>query len=432
MKNITKLFINLSVVLLVSCSSTSPLNEFKQLRNPEELNHSFNYQMSQEKGYKEFVTKLQSFSAKVTEAYKNSEYQDNNIVISPASLELCLGLAVRCANNKTRQELLEAFDLDYTTFNKYYKYYYNSIVTQPGKENKSYISLSNSMWFDNNLPLIDEGLDGLRDDYYCYSYEVDFDKKNQKTNEAMKEFVKKQTNGLINPNFQFSLETIFVLMNTLYIKDTWGLNIQSIPYTDQYKFTNIDGTISNKQLLKGETTDGKAMKKDSFTAFYEPLYQTCLYFIKPEPGHTIKEVFNKENIEYIIDRQNYIYQDDTLLERYHTNCVFPEFTVDADIDLINMMINTFNIKSLFDNTCDISNITSANGYCDEIKQMVKLIVNNQGIEGAALTYMNYAGAAGPDEYVDVYQTYVVDKEFGFVLTRNNAILFSGIISNIDK
>ena len=431
MKSLSKILINLSAVLLVSCSSTSPLESFKLLRNPEELNHSFSFQQSQEKGYQEFVSKMKSFSSHISEVYKNSEYNNDNIAISPASLELCLGLAIRCANNETRQELLNAFDMDYATFNKYYKYYYNSIVTKPTENNKSYISLTNSMWFDNDLPLIDEGLDGLKNDYYCYSYEVDFNNKNQKTNQAMKEFVKQHTNGLIDPNFNFDPMTIFVLMNTLYLKDTWGYDVSAIGYTDKYQFTNIDGSISNKKLLNGLTTDGKAMKQEGFTAFYEPLYQTCLHFIKPEPGHTISEVFTKENIEYITNHQNYIYQDDTLLERYHTNCVFPEYTVSADIDLINMLSKTFNIKSLFSDTCDISNITTAFGYCSEVKQMLKLIVNNKGIEGAALTYMSYAGATGPDEYTDVYETYVVDKEFGFVLTRNDAILFSGIISNID-
>ena len=165
MKSLSKILINLSAVLLVSCSSTSPLESFKLLRNPEELNHSFSFQQSQEKGYIEFLSKMKSFSSYISEVYKNSEYNNDNIAISPASIELCLGLAIRCANNETRQELLNAFDMDYATFNKYYKYYYNSIVTKPTENNKSYISLTNSMWFDNDLPLIDEGLDGLKNDY---------------------------------------------------------------------------------------------------------------------------------------------------------------------------------------------------------------------------------------------------------------------------
>ena len=98
---------------------------------------------------------------------------------------------------------------------------------------------------------------------------------------------------------------------------------------------------------------------------------------------------------------------------------------------MGMLSKSFNIKSLFDDSCDFSNITTAKVSCSEIKHILKLMVNNKGIEGAALTYEVLAGAVGPDEYTDVYETFPVDKEFGFVLTRNNAILFSGIIFNID-
>ena len=43
-----------------------------------------------------------------------------------------------------------------------------------------------------------------------------------------------------------------------------------------------------------------------------------------------------------------------------------------------------------------------------------LAVNKSGIEGAAVTYMAYPGDAGPGPYTLVQDTFVVDKEFGFV------------------
>ena len=46
--------------------------------------------------------------------------------------------------------------------------------------------------------------------------------------------------------------------------------------------------------------------------------------------------------------------------------------------------------------------------------------------------MAYAGAAGPDEYTDIYETFEVDKEFGFILTNYYGdIIFSGTVTNID-
>ena len=80
----------------------------------------------------------------------------------------------------------------------------------------------------------------------------------------------------------------------------------------------------------------------------------------------------------------------------------------------------------------MSCLTDATLFCDEVVHIAKLDVNKSGIEGAAVTYMAYPGDAGPGPYTLVQDTFVVDKEFGFVLTYGDAVVFSGIVNNIDK
>ena len=65
----------------------------------------------------------------------------------------------------------------------------------------------------------------------------------------------------------------------------------------------------------------------------------------------------------------------------------------------------------------------------EIKHITKLEVNKDGIEGAAATIIPVPGKSGSEkEYKKILNEFVVDKQFGFVLTFNNSILFSGIVS----
>ena len=432
MKPLSKILLNISTLVLISCSSASPLESFVLLRDPENLNHSISFDQKAEKGYVEFKNKIKEFAEKLSAIYSRNNFHDNNLVISPISIELCLGLAIRSANNTTRQELLDIFDVDYVTFNKYYKYIYNELVYSSFYQYDGQLSFYNSFWFDNNLSLIEDGLDGLRDDYYCYSYQVDFDGKNAKTNQAIQQFIREKTNNLIDPQLNFSEETLFILMNTLYLKDAWSLDIDALPYDNQHQFTNIDGTISDKKLLRGLYSAGRAINTEQFSAFKSQAVSTKLYFIKPNDGYRIQDVFTKENISYVTNYQNYVYTNSDLLERYHTNCIFPEFVADANIDLAKMFANDFHVKTLFGNGCDFSNITKDPAFCKNFRQLVKLDVNKRGIEGAAVTYMETCGSAGPNEYTDVYESFIIDKEFGFLITRNDMILFSGIISNIDK
>ena len=425
-----------------SSNLSNVLNELrvKELRNPDDLSHKVDYTQTREDSYIAFKDKIRVFSTRISESFVKSDYEINkNIAISPLSIEMCLGLAVYCSNGQTRTELLNALDIDYATFNKYYKLLFNELSALSKNESNeitSELTLTNSIWIDNDINLSEKGLDDLRNDYYCYSYSADFDSNNEETTRAIEYFIEQKTKGLIKPNLQFSPETFFVLMNTLYLKDIWNDWGGDLPTTSETKFKNANGNVSSKELLVGYSEDGKAIETDDYSCFFAcTRYGRYLYFVKPNESKALKDVFNKETMQYVLNHKNYVYQDNEKLERYHTNCVFPEFKADSDIDLIPMFTRDLNVTSMFDpQRCDFSNIMKepAPGYVEQFKHIAKLEVNKKGIEGAAVTYMAYAGAPGPDEYTDVYETFEVDKEFGFILTNYYGdIIFSGTVTNID-
>ena len=76
-------------------------------------------------------------------------------------------------------------------------------------------------------------------------------------------------------------------------------------------------------------------------------------------------------------------------------------------------------------------MTDDYAYCNEVRHIADLTVNKKGIEGAAVTYIPGAGAAGPDEYTEVYEDFTVDKSFGFIITDyQNIALFSGVVNKV--
>lgn len=415
-------------------------NEYKvnQLRNPDSLAHTVDYNVTSDLNYKAFKEKIRVFSSKISDSFIKSDYSDKtNITISPLSIELCLGLAVCCANGETRTEILNALNVDFTTFNKYYKVFYNElsseIINEAG-DLESQLLLTNSIWIDDDITLLDSGLDGLNNDYYCHSFAADFGENNALTVEAMKYFVEQKTKGLIKPDFKFNVNTLFVLMNTLYLKDIWKDGGDDLTITKDYKFTNSNKSVSEKPLLVGSYVNGQVYKSDDYSCFYTSTrHGYRIYFVKPHGDKALKDVFNQKAMLDVLNKKNYVLEDDKNLARYHTRCIFPEFNADCDIDLMNMFINDFDIKLMFsDVTCDFSNITTEHGYIDQIKHLAKLEVNKTGIEGAAVTYMSYATKAGPDEYKDIYDDFLVDQEFGFILTTYDGdVLFSGAVTNID-
>lgn len=439
--NLLKTFVILGATMaIVACNSSGALKASKLLRSPEGLDHSLNYEDYSNPLFQEFKNKISVFSHKIADAYVKSDFaQDENIVISPFSIEMCLGLAVRSTNNNTRKELLDAIGVDYETFNRYYKLLFNEMEFERyGDSNQlqSQLMITNSIWIDDDIKLFDKTLDALRDDYYCYSYHADLNNNNKKACEDIQNFIYDKTKGIIKPTIDLDPRTLFVLLNTLYLKDVWNDVGQDLSYTNMdVHFTNYDQSVSNKPLLEGGYRDGKVILTDDYSSFYTTTTNNfSIYFVKPNAGKRIQEVFNEETMSYVANRKNYIVKDDEKLERYHTKCIFPEYTAEGDIDLRNMLSNTFGIKDLFDEVaCDFSSITDKDAFVTGVRHLAKLKVDKTGIEGAAVTYM-VAGATGmPDErYQDIYDNFVVDKEFGFILCCGETVLFSGVVTNIDK
>ena len=434
-----KLFALTAVVLLTGCHAS--LNKMTLLRSPEKLAHAYTYEEINEEGYQSFKNKMKLVSSKLTESLiKRGFKEEENVTYSPLSIELCLGLAISGASTPTREELLNIFDMDYLTFNQYYKTYFNQLSLErysyESKKIMSQLLLTNSIWIDNDISLKDSGLDALRDDYYCYSYHVDFDKDNKNSNKAIQEFINDKTKGLINPELRFSKETLFILMNTLYLKDIWNDFGEDLSYASKdYKFTNRNNKESKKQLLEGYYFDGKVIKQIDYQSFYTQTESGFkLYFVKPNDNKDLKDIFNKKTIDDVLNKDNLIIIDETKLERYHTKTIFPEFKANSDSDIQDILKEDYNVKTLFDiDQCKFNNLTDEHLYCSSIRHIAKLDVNKKGIEGAAVTMMAMEGNSAPieDPYTDIFETFVVDKEFGFILTYQDAVIFTGTVTNID-
>ena len=187
-------------------------------------------------------------------------------------------------------------------------------------------------------------------------------------------------------------------------------------------------------MLDGKYYSGKPIVTDSFSCFYTSLYGYSIYFVKPNDGYNLSELFDKKAMKYVLDDANIIEQDDTLMEKYLTKCIFPEFSAYNKIDL-NEPLRDLGIESLFSSSsCNMNALTDDNVYCQGINHIASLDVTKKGMEGAAVTYSSMAGAGMPtkDPYTYVHYTFEVTKEFGFIVTSGNNVVFSGIVNNIDR
>lgn len=391
--------------------------------------------------YRSFLSQIQKFSARLSASLVEKYGASENIAISPISVYMALALACECANGETRQEILDAVGVSYDDVSRYTKRLYafcnqefKSLSALEVQQIDAYESLNNSIWLDEGLSYVQSGIDSLASNYNCDSFRTNF--ANGDGEKLIGEYIKEKTHGLIDGSIDLDPETVFVLMNTFYLKEIWNETGMDLSMTkDYYDFKNTDGKTVKTKLLEGYYNAGHVIESGDHVSFFtETKHGFKIYFLVPTGDHTAAEIMNRDNIATVVARSSWNWRDDAKLEEYYTRVLFPEFEAEFDDDIRSILVDDFGIESLFDrNRCDVSNVFAEDAFCNQVIHRASLEVNKKGIEGAAVTIMEVCGSHEPnEEYTKVYETLVVDRAFGFVLTDSyGTVLFSGVINSID-
>lgn len=379
-----------------------------------------------------------AFAARFAAAAYAEQAGEGNLAVSPLSVYMALALEAEAAAGETQAELLAALGTDAETLRAAFPLLYRSAFTD-GERHK--VLPTNSLWLAQGLPVRQSCVDTLAEKYFCHSYEADFSGDNAGANKAVRNFIKKQTNGLIDRDFRLTEQTYFAVINTLYLKDLWNGAGDDLPLTDAaYAFTRADGSVYETPLLRGHYASGRPQAGEDCTYFFAETAGRCrLLFLLPDEGHSVQEVFTEENIARAIACTSYGDYNEDKTEHYNTRCLFPAFSADYDADLRALLREQFGIRALFDDAaCDLSSLlgrASAEGApyaCTGITHVTKLEVDRGGIEGAAATVVaNGATSAEPDPAKEVYLDFVVDRAFGFaIVDASGNTLFAGAVESL--
>ena len=430
-------------IVALACASVCALSftacsagRSKLLGAPKAV-ESLDYETLVSDGYKSFENSVKNFAAEFA-GYAYADYKkQQNFAVSPISVYMALSLAAECASGDTRSEILDALGVTYDQLKTYFSTLYARIESEEkrGDDIMSVVKLSNSIWVNDGTKVKQRCIDALSNNYYAYSYSADFKHDNAGANKAVRNFVKEQTRGLIDKDYNLSADTLFTLISALYLKEVWDEDGDDLPFaTDRYDFTEKDGTVKNIRLLQGGYCGGRVAEFDTYTTFFTYTeHGYSIDFILPKDGYTVDEVFTAENIATVSALSDYNRFDEEANTCYYTRTLFPEYKCSYDEDIIKILRDGFDIKRLFGTDCDVSSLTDANAYCNQVRHTTNLTVNKKGIEGAAATQFGWAGsAAGPeDPPIIIYEEYVIDKAFGFIISGyNDVALFSGVVNNV--
>lgn len=435
-----KILLVINLVLLILFTSCSKSNS----NTTEPDNDNKDITLKQE----ENITTLQKLSSFLTDFTFNAYQQHiakDDFIVSPLSVFMGLVMIGNTTQDTSSQQIYDALGLTRSEANTLAKellsnmkkeFYSSELEEKEGMISKKRIGgfdITNSFWVDSAIDLKKNGVLNLINSLKSEVFKVDFRNNYEDVDQRLVDYVKAKTDGIIDlKKTEIDSTTAMLFLNTLYLKDAWGS--QNLKLTDfVHDFVNENGAVTKTKLLEGNYIMGRVYKTEKFQHFYtETENGYKLKFIVPLNRNTIEDVFTKESIAFVNSISDYQGEDKNLQTNYYTRCLFPKFEASYD-ESIKDILKSFGITDIFSPTlANFSGITETKDiYLSVARHAVSLKVEAEGISGAAATAILGSFGAPNGPFKKVYEDFVVDRSFGFIITDPNDVqIFSGVVKNI--
>lgn len=345
--------------------------------------------------------------------------KDENLVLSPLSANFCLSMLANAADGNTRAQILDA--IGYTDQNMADVNSFNNKLAKQLCDLDKYVTLAfaNSFWSSPVMKLRQTFVDDLNNNYNVETHTINSSTFIDDVNKWSKE----KTKGLI-PQILDSNSPLyyFSFMNALYFKGYWKEEYKfKTQLTQDDIFNNFDGTQTSTPFMQ-HTSFYPYSSTDTWEAIQIPFSGGAfrLTIVKPNEGYSIDDCLQSV-MEF--EPATGKFKDTEIM------VILPKFKILQSIEL-NPILQKLGIREVFDEyLADLSNMSEDQTYIDMVKQAASFEVNEEGAEGAAVTFAGGFLTTALDTMVSIHP-FIVNKPFIFILSESStgAILFLGRIN----
>lgn len=375
-----------------------------------------------------FVNAYEAFTCETAAEFLRDEAV--NVTYSPMSLYFALAAAAEGAGGETKRELLnllgysraESLPDDLKTA---YEALYHVADVNDG-ENKLVsleeydpsaryqLQICNSVWADQSVRLKDSFADHVSKYFYSDVYSADFQK--EETELAMNSWVEQRTNGLIRPEITLDQETLLSIMNTIYFYDEWVNRFDS-ERTAPDVFHMADGSDVTCDFMNMEMDSHGFIKGENYISSSLSLKNGSMTFFLPDEGTDVRELIESpKKLQELMSGGADSYMGQVTWK-------VPKFSVGSKLQL-REALTKLGLTHMFEDA-DFSAMTETPVFVSNVIQEAHVAVNEEGVEAAAFTQIDYAGAALPNGTAEM----ILDRPFLYVIRNKGQVLFLGICGN---
>ena len=346
-------------------------------------------------------------------------YDQKNIIVSPMSLNMALGMASNGATEQVKNEIANFTHIPTDIFTTIYAPAFMKEV-----ENNSMLKTNNGMWYEEDYTL-NPDFQSAMEQYYQAALKAA--PMNEHTKDEINQLVSDNTDQMI-PKFidEMAKGTSAILVNTILFQGKWTKPFKA-ENTEKKDFTEFNGTKIKVDMMR-DVVD-YYYENDAAIGF-EKEYGT-------DKKYSFIAVLPKKEGEFKLSDLNL----DSFLKSktgsYEVDIQLPKFTYEwNDEGHLNDSLIKNGVSSIFDETQNpLGNVFTGlpeeiKIYASDINQSCKIMVDEDGTKAAAATAIFIMKSSAAPVKVKVKKVYL-NRPFAYIIMDNELqqALFVGKVVN---
>ena len=362
--------------------------------------------------------KLQEFSWKLFKEVYANRNEGDNLMISPISLEVDLGMFINGLEGETLKEVLKTMGLENFTKEQINDFFQTMMTGIEKADEAAIFKSANAFWYNQDKKASSDFINIIKEKYDAKAEAMDFG--DPKTVGIINAWCAEQTNGRIDKMLEYTVPAeLYHLMNAVYFKSRWE-DVFLKEATSKQPFHYADGHTADIDLMH---TQYRALyvETDELQLAIKPFIDGAFQFVMilPKEGvdavKAIPAVFNYEQFTSLgsksVDLDLYLPK---FTSDYKENKLFP-----------NMANINPSLKFLKDDITFIEGIEDDSALA--ATQKTFFLVDEEGAEAAAVTDLKGLTEFLVPEHVDIR----LDRPFFYAIVESNTQcpLFIGYYGN---
>jgi serpin B len=351
----------------------------------------------------------------LAKAVEEAEANTENVMLSPLSLQLALGMLANGVTDEAFAEMASAMGFDDGSIAAMNSYFHKLSAALTEGELDVELALANSIWVQEGFQVNDAFIQTNKDVYKADVSNVNF--ADPATLDLINSWCDKHTRGTIKEiPLELSGLTRLVLANATYFNGSWTLPFDKTE-TGPGVFVTSKGDQQEVNMMK-MTKYLFYTSNEQFQAVELPYGNRSfsMIILLPSQESSVDELLGA--VEWSNLQLNY----------YPVELSLPKFKTRCHTELIDVL-KAVGIRKIFEDGA-LANIADDISI-DQFLQDMYLEVNETGAEASAVTVGMIITAGQEEPKVNVMR---VDRPFVFAIRENSTgvVLFTGKIGKIEE